>query len=68
MIKPKKEYILWVSSDGGFTPTEFDTLEEALTETKYTSDWYVTRAINDITAYSSFRAEKKEDSLKDPQG
>ena len=38
-----KPYQLWVYADYGYTPTEFDTIEEALEAEKYTSNWYITK-------------------------
>lgn len=38
----KKQYQLWTYSDGGYHPTEFDTLGECLIE-RYTTDFYITK-------------------------
>ena len=60
MKKPTKRYILWTYSDGGYSPTEYDELEEALTVEKYTHDYYITEAINRISASSFFDKPKDE--------
>ncbi|WP_350151288.1 hypothetical protein [Nitrosomonas sp.] len=57
MNTPKKEYILWTYSDGGYHPTEYDTLEECLLADKY-GDWYVTRSINDLSIHGHWSSEK----------
>lgn len=60
MNKPTKKYILWVYSDSGYHPTEFDTVEEALLAEKYTRDFYITESINRISAISGFNKPKDE--------
>ncbi len=60
MKRPEKKYIIWTRSDTGYTPTEYNTLEEALTEhVHYTEDWYLTEAVNNISAYTKFDAPEK---------
>jgi len=50
MKKFTKKYQLWTYADYGYNFTEYDTLEEALTAERYTSDFYITRAVEvDIT-------------------
>ena len=67
MNKPTKEYILWVYGDGGYHPTEYDTVEEALLAEKYTIDWYLTKSVNNISAYSDFRKPKGGPTKTDKQ-
>lgn len=62
MKKPTKEYILWIYGDGGYHPTEYDTVEEALLAERYTTDWYLTEAVNDIYAGTRFNPPKKDDT------
>jgi hypothetical protein len=64
MIKPIKRYILWEKSDGPYYfPTEFDSVEEALIRQKFTDDWYLTEALNEVSAYASFRTPPKEQPI-----
>lgn len=58
MRTPIKKYILWLYSDGGYHPTEFDTVEEALLAERYTSDFYITESVNRISAYTNFDKPK----------
>ena len=58
MKLPTKKYILWLYSDGGYHPTEYDTVEEVLLAEKYTSDFYITESVNDISAYVDFKKPK----------
>lgn len=60
MQKPSKRYILWIYSDGGYQPTEYDTVEEALLADKYGSAWYLTEAVNRISASSWYDKPKEE--------
>ena len=60
MQKPTKRYILWIYSDGGYQPTEYDTLEEALLAEKFSSAWYLTETINHITASSYYRKPEEK--------
>lgn len=60
MQKPTKKYILWTYSDGGYHPTEFDTVEEALIADKYGSAWYLTESVNRITANTWYDKPKEE--------
>lgn len=60
MNYPKKQYILWIGGGEGYTPTECDSITEALLIEKYTGDWYVTEAINDVSGYGQFRKEDKK--------
>lgn len=54
MKRPRKRYILWVHAENGtYSPTEYDTVEEALISTKYSEDWYITEAINQISYVST---------------
>jgi len=63
MHKPDKEYIAWVDNgNGGYVPTFFDTAEEAILMVKYSSDWYLTVAINNISAYASYNKPEKPKS------
>lgn len=40
----EKKYQLWISSDGGYQFKEFDSLQECVSEPKY-SDWYITKRV-----------------------
>ncbi len=60
MKRPTLKYILWIHNGQGYTPTECATVEEALLVDKYTSDWYLTEAVNEISAYTSFSKQKEE--------
>ena len=42
-----KQYQLWTRSDG-YTFTEFDTIEEAVTAVRYSDDWYITKKVDII--------------------
>lgn len=66
MKTPTKEYILWVYSDGGYHPTECDTLETALTAVKYTDDWYVTKSLNDFSVSAYWSKAKVKQSAPTP--
>jgi hypothetical protein len=44
MKKFTKRFQVWEKGDQGYSLTEFDSLEEAVLDQKYTSDWYVTEA------------------------
>lgn len=61
MKKPTKRYILWLyNGSEGYVPTEHDSVGEALVVEKYTSDWYITESINDVTGYGSFKTPKED--------
>ena len=61
MVKPTKKYILWLwNGGGGYMPNEYDTVQEVLLADKFTSDWYITKSINDISAYDGYVEPKKE--------
>ena len=60
MQKPTKRYILWTYSDGGYQPTEYDTVEEALLADKYGAAWYLTESVNRISASSWYDKPKEE--------
>lgn len=67
MNKPQKEYLLIIGNGNhGYSVTEYETFEEALTAEKYTSDWYIARAFNNISAYGRF--EEPETVVTSPVG
>ncbi len=41
-----KKYQLWTYSDGGYHLKEFDTLEAAMEEDKYGSNFYITKSVS----------------------
>lgn len=61
MNRPKEKYILWINNgDNGYTPNFFNTMEEVLVYDKYSSDWYITESINNISAYGNYKEPKNE--------
>ena len=41
-----KKYQVWTyNGDGGYSMQEYDTAEEAILATKYSSDWYITQRV-----------------------
>lgn len=57
-----KQYILWIyyGSDG-WTPTGFDTIKEALDETKYGNIWKITKNIDyKVTEKRHEQKERKD--------
>lgn len=60
MKTPTKEYILWVYCDGGYHPTEYDTVKAALTAEKYTDNWYVTKSLNDFSVSGYWNSKKAQ--------
>jgi len=46
MKRLTKEYQAWSYADWGYHLAEYDTLSEALTATRYSDDWYITRRVD----------------------
>ena len=61
MERPTKRYIVWIyNSENGYTPYEYETVIECLLHEKYSSKWYITESINDISASGYYTKPKPE--------
>ncbi len=41
-----KKYQRWNYADGQYSPTEFDTLQEAMLAESFSDNWYITKKVD----------------------